>query len=389
MRSSPDRRTRRVSGAGRRGRCIDARSARRRFTRKASCARRTSTSVRARRTSPHASIRTSPAGQPPIPRRSPGAEPASRRPRETLPAAARSPIPISRIRPSAGPPPLSAPPRSAEPPPTSALPRSVEPPPTSARPRSVEPPPMSAPPPSGRRATTSVTARVTPNVTAIVTPRVTPTIAPTAVLTPRVAVVVPTLPYVRYSPNLYPACATPIAAPAANAAASRSRPSIRRQRRLQRTAAAQPERRRLRAATRAGRCNLRYISDQIIAEVDTSQVDDLARRHRLTRVDSQDFPLIGTTIEPVPHHRSAFGRDVRPRTRRRGRRALGPAQFPLCAAGPEIGAGRRRSGAIRAGETSAAAGAHAVARHQRHHRRDRFRHRRHSSGTCRRDRRQF
>jgi hypothetical protein len=46
------------------------------------------------------------------------------------------------------------------------------------------------------RTTTSVTARVTPNVTATATP----------VITPRVAVVVPTLPYVRYSPNLYPAC---------------------------------------------------------------------------------------------------------------------------------------------------------------------------------------
>jgi hypothetical protein len=154
--------------------------------------------------------------------------------------------------------------------------------------------------------TTSVTARVTPNVTAIVTPRVTPrittTVTPaigptvTPAITPRVAVVVPTLPYVRYSPNLYPACnyatrgssgeckdqaisSTDLGSGNFNGPPPRSQN------------AGGPRRNTPQAAV-----NLRYISDQIIAEIDTSQADDLARRHRLTRIGSQDFPLIGSAM---------------------------------------------------------------------------------------------
>jgi subtilisin family serine protease len=138
-------------------------------------------------------------------------------------------------------------------------------------------------------------------VTAIVTPRVTPTITPTAVVTPRVAVVLPTLPYVRYSPNLYPACA--YAYRGASGACSGqpissvdlggiggsggvSGPPPRSQ-----NAGGPPRRNTPQAAA-----NLRYISDQIIAEVDSSQADDLARRHRLTRIGSQDLPLLGTSL---------------------------------------------------------------------------------------------
>jgi subtilisin family serine protease len=148
--------------------------------------------------------------------------------------------------------------------------------------------------------TTSVTARVTPNVTAIVTPRVTPTITPTVtpVITPRVAVVVPALPYVRYSPNLYPACtyayrdssgecsAQPISSVDLGAGGGNfSGPPPRSQN------AGGPRRNAAQAAV-----NLRYLSDQIIAEVDTAQADDLARRHRLTRIGSQELPLIGSAI---------------------------------------------------------------------------------------------
>jgi subtilisin family serine protease len=143
--------------------------------------------------------------------------------------------------------------------------------------------------------TTSVTARVTPNVTAIVTPRVTPTITPT--VTPRVAVVVPTLPYVRYSPNLYPACTyayrdssgecsdKPISSVDLGGSGGSSGPPSRSQN------AGAPRRNAAQAAI-----NLRYVSDQIIAEVDSSQADDLARRHRLTRIGSQDLPFIGSAI---------------------------------------------------------------------------------------------
>jgi hypothetical protein len=147
--------------------------------------------------------------------------------------------------------------------------------------------------------TTSVTARVTPNVTAIVTPRVTPTITPrvTPVVTPRVAVVVPTLPYVRYSPNLYPACSyayrssggecsgQPVSSVDPGGGGGFSGPPSRSQN------AGGARRNTAQAAV-----NLRYISDQIIAEVDNSQADDLARRHRLTRIASQDFPLIGSAM---------------------------------------------------------------------------------------------
>jgi subtilisin family serine protease len=145
--------------------------------------------------------------------------------------------------------------------------------------------------------TTSVTARVTPNVTAIVTPRVTPTITPTVTaITPRVAVVVPTLPYVRYSPNLYPACTyayreasgecsgQPVSSVDLGGGNFNGPPP-----RSQNAGA--PRRNTPQAAV-----NLRYISDQIIAEVDSAQADDLARRHRLTRVASQELPLIGSAV---------------------------------------------------------------------------------------------
>jgi subtilisin family serine protease len=41
---------------------------------------------------------------------------------------------------------------------------------------------------------------------------------------------------------------------------------------------------------------LRYVVNEIIAEIDDAQADDMARRHRLTRVDSQNFPLLGSTL---------------------------------------------------------------------------------------------
>ena len=144
--------------------------------------------------------------------------------------------------------------------------------------------------------TTSVTARVTPNVTAIVTPRVTPTITPTVTaIVPRVAVVVPTLPYVRYSPNLYPACTyayrdssgecsdKPVSSVDLGGSGDFGTP---------RSQNAGPPRR---SAQRAA-VSPRYLSDQIIAEVDTAQADDLARRHRLTKIGSQELPSIGSAI---------------------------------------------------------------------------------------------
>jgi hypothetical protein len=144
--------------------------------------------------------------------------------------------------------------------------------------------------------TTSVTARVTPTVTTVVSPRITPTIAP--VITPRVAVVLPTLPYVRYSPNLYPACSyafrdsagacggQPISAGIGSGSGDRGA----------------PPRGKNAGAGKGGRniaqvaINLPYIRDQLVAEVDAAQADELARRHRLTRIDSLDVPLLRSSL---------------------------------------------------------------------------------------------
>ena len=135
--------------------------------------------------------------------------------------------------------------------------------------------------------------------------------------------------------------------------------------------------------------NLRTIANEIVAEIDGSlsdaQADELARRHGLARLASQNFPLIGGTIGlfRITDRRSV--ETVEPRTRHRRRRSLGAAEFPLCAAGPEGGIDRGRSRAIRARETSIARGAYAGPRRQRHHCRDRFRNRRQTSGTRERD----
>ena len=152
----------------------------------------------------------------------------------------------------------------------------------------------------------TATARTTANVattaaratavttTAVTTARVTPNIP---VITPRVTVVRPVLPYVRYSPNLYPACTyayrdssgecsgQPVSSVDLGGNGGSSGPPPRSQN------AGAPRRSVAQAAV-----NLRYISDQIIAEVDTAQADDLARRHRLTRVSSQELPFIGTSV---------------------------------------------------------------------------------------------
>jgi len=121
--------------------------------------------------------------------------------------------------------------------------------------------------------------------------------APPPAIPPRVAVVVPTLPYVRYSPNLYPACAyayrgssgecsgQPVSSVDFDGNGGAGRPPLRSQN------AGGPRRNTAQAAV-----NLRYLSDQIIAEIDSSQADDLARRHRLTRITSQEFPFIGTAV---------------------------------------------------------------------------------------------
>jgi hypothetical protein len=118
-------------------------------------------------------------------------------------------------------------------------------------------------------------------------------------LTPGVAVI-PQLPYVRYSPNLYPVCGSayrdsdgecldqPILTAGGGAGGG----------------GGDPARRSKNGAPRANvvpiTINSRTIADELVAEIDgalsDAQADELARRHGLTRIGSQLFPLIGATI---------------------------------------------------------------------------------------------
>jgi hypothetical protein len=124
-------------------------------------------------------------------------------------------------------------------------------------------------------------------------PPVTTVQNPVPRLTPGIAVI-PQLPYARYSPNLYPACSSayrdsdgecldqPIFAAGGGGPARRSNNGA-------------PRANAVQAAL-----NSRTIAGEIVAEIDgalsDAQADELARRHGLTRVGSQNFPLIGATI---------------------------------------------------------------------------------------------
>jgi subtilisin family serine protease len=151
-----------------------------------------------------------------------------------------------------------------------------------------------------------VTPRVTPNVagransigvTGIdrTTPRVTTNI-PAMRATPRIAVT-STLSHARYSPNLYPACSyayrdssgecqeKPVAA--ANGGGGKSATKNNKKGGSSKDA---PQ----------TALNSRTVAGELVAELDSSlseaQADELARRHRLERIASQEFPLIGSTI---------------------------------------------------------------------------------------------
>ena len=127
------------------------------------------------------------------------------------------------------------------------------------------------------------------------------------------------------------------------------------------------------------------VANEIVAEIDgtltDAQADELARRHGLARLQSQNFPLIGATIglfritdrrsvETVSREFAADAgvRSVQPNFRyvlqdQKAAPTEGdPAQYALAKA-------------------PAARGAHAGARRQHHRRRDRFRHRCQASGT--------
>ncbi|HEY9214571.1 MAG TPA: S8 family serine peptidase [Ancylobacter sp.] len=138
------------------------------------------------------------------------------------------------------------------------------------------------------RASPGVAARVVavdrgPPRIAATTPRISARMAPT-----------PVLPYARYSPNLYPACTAPyrdaagecLAQPDADGDGTGK---------SGKKSAGNGRRNNTPVAV-----NLRTFANEFVAEIDSAlslaEADELARRHGLTRVSSENFPLIGATI---------------------------------------------------------------------------------------------
>jgi hypothetical protein len=159
-----------------------------------------------------------------------------------------------------------------------------------------------------RSPTINIESRI-PTINPTVAPRVDPNIAGRAVTgvgrtTLRISATavrsasqigVRSLPYARYSPNLYPACAyayrdsdgvcldQPVISAGGGGPSSGKKASHN-----------APRRNGLQAAALNARTN------EIVAEIDgaqtDAQADELARRHGLTRLQSQNFPLVGATI---------------------------------------------------------------------------------------------
>ena len=158
-----------------------------------------------------------------------------------------------------------------------------------------------------RTPTISVPSR-TPTIAPTITPRVAPTISARPVSVgrgPRTMATIPhtttsripptttVLPYARYSPNLYPACTAPyrdaggecLAQPNAGGGTVKS---------VKKGAG------KGRGGAMAAAVNLPSFANEFVAEIDGAlspgDADALARRHGLTRISSESFPLIGATF---------------------------------------------------------------------------------------------
>ncbi|NUR13918.1 MAG: S8 family serine peptidase [Bradyrhizobium sp.] len=159
-----------------------------------------------------------------------------------------------------------------------------------------------------RTPTISVPSR-TPTISPSIAPRVSPNVAARAVSVdrgPRTIATIPhttssrirptttVLPYARYSPNLYPACTAPyrdadgecLAQPNTGGGGS-----------------AKPGKKgagKGRGNPTPAVANLRSFANEFVAELDgtlsPADADGLARRHGLTRISSESFPLIGATF---------------------------------------------------------------------------------------------
>jgi subtilisin family serine protease len=180
----------------------------------------------------------------------------------------------------------------------------------------------------------------TPTINPTVTPRINPTIAarpvvrtdtvartpPSRIMSSTLRVrpgagVPATLPYARFSPNLYPACEYAFRGPDGEcfdrpvmSAGGGNGTSTKEGNGGSRNNNAQ-------AAV-----NLRAVQNELVAEIDnalsTAEADELARRHGLERIASQSFPLLGSTIglfrivdrRPVDMVRREFAADGRVRS---------------------------------------------------------------------------
>jgi hypothetical protein len=145
---------------------------------------------------------------------------------------------------------------------------------------------------AGRAAAINV-GRTTPNISTNIGARISTTTVSSIRSVPRIGVR-STLPYLHTSPNLYPLCddlggdatcgyqQTSVGSSGGGAAPVKNRTSG-------------PRRNVTQAAI-----DQRTIANEIVAEIDgalsDAQADELARRHGLVRLQSQNFPLIGGTI---------------------------------------------------------------------------------------------
>jgi hypothetical protein len=156
----------------------------------------------------------------------------------------------------------------------------------------------------------NIGARI-PSINPTVAPRINPDIAGrvvsgadgrpprvniTSLTRPRIGVT-STLPYARYSPNLYPACSY---AYRDSDGECRDQPVTSADGGGSGGASGKSKNNGPRRNTALTALNLRRIANELVAEIDGSlsdaQADELARRHRLERIGSQNFPLIGGTI---------------------------------------------------------------------------------------------
>lgn len=180
----------------------------------------------------------------------------------------------------------------------------------------------------------------TPTINPTVTPRINPTIAARpSVSADRVARTPPsrittmsstlrvrpgglpsTLPYARFSPNLYPACESAFRGPDGECF---DRPVVSAGGGNGNAGSAKKGNGGSRNNNAQAAVNLRAVHNELVAEIDgalsTAEADELARRHGLERIASQSFPLIGATIglfrivdgRPVDTVRRALAADVR------------------------------------------------------------------------------